>query len=128
VLKIDIPMTRLAVKEGSPVGVIVTFPPTQAITRTLLEDAALEAGQDIEMEFEIEPRAVEAILAGDRDTHDRLLLEAGKRLGRKGVRSVVLAQVSMAHLVEPLRELLGIPVFSSLETSLVAVKQEFGLA
>jgi Asp/Glu/hydantoin racemase len=128
VLKIDIPMTRLAVREGSRVGVIVTFPPTQAITRKLLEEAAAEAGQNIEMEFELEPRAVQAILAGDRDTHDRILLEAGERLGRKGVHSVVLAQVSMAHLVEPLHELLGVPVFSSLETSLVAVRQELGLA
>jgi len=128
VLKIDIPMAREAVRSASRIGVIVTFPPTQAITHALLEDAAAETGKSIEILDELEPLAVEAILGGDRETHDVILTQAGERLTAKGAEVIVLAQVSMAHLVEPLQRALNVPVFSSLETSLVAVKRELGLA
>jgi aspartate/glutamate racemase len=127
-LKIDVPMTRMAVAAGARIGVIVTFPPTQAITHALLDDAAAEAGKSIELLDELQPKAVEAILAGDRETHDRIMMQAGQRLADSGAECIVLAQVSMAHLVEPLKAATGLPVFSSLETSLVAVKQTLGLA
>lgn len=128
VLKIDIPMTEMAVKAATRIGVIVTFPPTQAITHDLLNAAAAEAGKSIELIDELQPEAVKAILAGDRETHDRLLLAASERLAGRGAEAIVLAQVSMAHLVEPIKERVGRPVFSSLETSLVAVRETLGLA
>ncbi len=127
-LKIDVPMTRMAVEAGSRIGVVVTFPPTQAITHALLKEAAAQAGRPVELLDELQPGAVEAILAGDRETHDRILLDAGGRLASREAEAIVLAQVSMAHLVGPMKARTGLPVFSSLETSLVAVKEKLGLA
>ena len=127
VLKIDEPMARLAVQSGTRIGVIVTFPPTQAITHALLRDAAAEAGNSIEMVDELAPKAVEALLAGDAATHDRLLAEAAGRLATQKVDAIVLAQVSMAHLAPGLKQRTGLPVLSSLETSLVEVRQRLRL-
>jgi Asp/Glu/hydantoin racemase len=124
-LKIDGPMARLAVTAGRRIGVIVTFPPTQAVTRELLEDAA--AGKPLEIVDELIPEAVEAILAGDQATHDQLLTAAAGRLAEKQVDAIVLAQVSMAHLVPVLKERTRLPVFSSLETSLVEVRRMLGI-
>lgn len=126
VLKIDVPMTEVAVKAGRRIGVLVTFPPTLEITHRLLEDAASLSGKDIELVDELQPDAVDAILAGDAETHDRLLLEAADRLLSLEVDVIVLAQVSMAHLVGPISNRTGLPVFSSLETSLAAVLEELG--
>lgn len=124
-LKIDEPMTRLAVEAGKRIGVIVTFPPTQAVTHQLLKDAA--EGKAIEIIDRLEPAAGEAILAGDQATHDRLLTTAADDLAARGVDAIVLAQVSMAHLVGPLKERTGLAVFSSLETSLIEVRRILGV-
>ncbi len=124
-LKIDEPMARRAIQAGQRIGVIVSFPPTLPVTRRLLEDAA--AGRPLEVLEELLPKAVEALLAGDRATHDRLLADAALRLAARRVDAIVLAQVSMAHLVDPLRHQTGLPVFSSLETSLVEVGRILGI-
>jgi Asp/Glu/hydantoin racemase len=128
VVKIDVPMAAAAVRAGSRIGVIVTFPPTLPVTRSLLAEAADEAGAAIEVREALVPDALDALLAGDAATHDRLLLEAGGRLAEEGAEVIVLAQVSMAHLVEPLRARARRPVLSSLETSLLAVRAVLGLA
>lgn len=120
-LKIDEPMTRLAVDAGSRIGVIVTFPPTQAVAHQLLKDAA--AGKPLDLIDALIPEAAEAILAGDQATHDRLLTAAADDLAAQGVDAIVLAQVSMAHLAAPLKERTRLPVLSSLETSLVEVRR-----
>jgi Asp/Glu/hydantoin racemase len=127
VLKIDEPMAQAAVRAGGRIGLIVSFPPTLAITRALVEEAAREADAGIGIDAELLPEAVEALLAGDRPTHDRLLLDAAGRLQSRGAEVIVLAQVSMAHLVEPARARTGLAVFSSLETSLVAVRRALGI-
>ena len=127
VLKIDEPMTRQAVETGNRIGLIVTFPPTLEVTHKLLEDAAADLGKSIEIVDELIPEAVEAILSGDRETHDGLLVDAADRLNAKNAEVIVLAQVSMAHLVARLQQRTGLPIFSSLETSLAEVRETLDL-
>jgi hypothetical protein len=55
-----------------------------------------------------------------------MLLDAGAALADGEAEALVLAQVSMAHLVAPLRARTGRPVFSSLETSLAALREALG--
>ena len=124
-VKIDEPMARLAVQTGSRIGVIVTFPPTQSVTRNLLEEAA--DGKQLQVVEELVPEALEALIAGDQPTHDKLMTSAAERLAEQQVDAIVLAQVSMANLVGPLKERTGLPVFSSLETSLVEVRRVLGI-
>lgn len=122
VLKIDYPMARAAVRAGRRVGVAATFPPTLAPTSKLLNEAAEEAGTEIELVQEVEPKAYDALLSNDTATHDRLLLDLIERLQDKDVACVVLAQVSMARVLPIVGARARVPVLTSLHTSLEAIR------
>ena len=122
VLKIDYPMARHAVQTGSRIGVAVTFPPTAELTSKLLLEAAGEQGRSVELTLEVAPKAYDALLAGDAATHDKILLDAVAALARQNVDVIVLAQVSMARILERARASVSVPVLTSLDTSLAAVR------
>jgi aspartate/glutamate racemase len=123
VLKIDYPLARAAVRAGRRVGVAATFPPTLAPTSKLLNEAAAEAGVEIEIVQEVEPAAYDALLANDTATHDRLLLDVIERLQGQDVACVVLAQVSMARVLPLVGGRARVPVLTSLHTSLEAIRE-----
>ncbi len=122
-LKIDEPMARFAVAAGSRIGVAVTFPPTRETTHRLLLDAAEEASTKIHISDEVLPLAYRALLAGDLETHDALLLAAVDRLAESGAEAIVLAQVSMARVLFKARERVSVPVLTSLDSSLDAIRE-----
>lgn len=123
ILKIDVPMARVAVRSGTKIGVVVTFPPTLEPTRRLLAEAAAEADVEIEIVQEVSAEAYRALLNGDFIKHDDLLLAAVGRLDKAGVDAVVLAQVSMARILPQLKGRSRAPVLSSLDTSLTAIRE-----
>ena len=122
-VKIDAPMAEAAVRSASPIGALVTFPPTLAPTCALLNEVALSAGRAISIRTELREEALQALLQGDSAAHDRLLTEGARALHSAGAGVIVLAQVSMAHMREPFEREFGIPVFSSLETSRKALRE-----
>ncbi len=122
-IKIDAPMAEAAVRAGARLGVLVTFPPTVEPTRALLAEVAQVAGRKIDIKTELREEALNALLQGDSALHDRLLSEGARALGAAGVEAIVLAQVSMAHMRAQFERQLGVPVFSSLETSHRALKE-----
>jgi Asp/Glu/hydantoin racemase len=123
VLKIDYPMAREAIAHGKRIGLAATFPPTVVPTTKLLNDAAAEAGAEIEIVEQVVPEAYTALLAGNPEAHDRLLLEAIKQLERSNVSAIVLAQVSMARILPLVEGRASVPVLSSLHTSLSAIRE-----
>jgi Asp/Glu/hydantoin racemase len=123
VLKIDSPMARQAVRAGVRIGVAATFLPTLEPTSKLLYETAAEDGTEIEIIQESSPEAYRALLAGDSSTHDELLLAAIERLEKRDVAAIVLAQVSMARILPRLAGRVGVPVLSSLHTSLDAIRE-----
>lgn len=126
ILKIDYPMARRAVRAGRRIGVAATFPPTLGPTCKLLREAAEEAGTEVDIVQDVTPEAYDSLLSGDAERHDQLLLDAVARLERQGVATVVLAQVSMARVLPKLGGRVGVPVLSSLHTSLEAVRAVLG--
>lgn len=124
VLKIDYPMAREAVAAGRRrIGIAATFPPTIIPTSQLISEAAEEAGAAIEIIQEVVPGAYDALLSGDEEAHDELLCAGVERLAAGGVDVVVLAQISMARVLPRLEaKKLGVPVLSSLHTSLSAIR------
>lgn len=122
VLKIDYPMARRAVRAGGLVGVAATFPPTLGPTRRLISEAAREAGAEVEIVEEVVAEAYDALLSGDAERHDDLLLEGVSRLEARGVSVVVLAQVSMARVLPRVEGRARVPILSSLHTSLEAIR------
>ena len=122
VLKIDYPMMHRAVRAGKRIGVAATFSPTLVPTCTLLSEAATEAGTEIEIIQEVSTDAYKALLAGDTSSHDALLLDVLKRLEEQRVSAIVLAQVSMARILPQIEGRVSVPVLSSLNTSLEAIR------
>lgn len=125
-LKIDNPMAEEAVRAGGRLGVVITFRPTAEPTSKLLLDAAQRAGTTVELEPAIVPEAYEALLGGNPELHDELLLRTIDELAGKGVNGIVLAQVSMARLLPKLKDRVPVPVFSSLPSSLKRIRELLG--
>ncbi|MFN3326577.1 MAG: aspartate/glutamate racemase family protein [Bryobacteraceae bacterium] len=123
VLKVDEPMARMAVAAGRRIGIVATFPNTRDVTRGLVLDAAAEAGVEVHLLDEVVPEALQALMAGDPETHDRLLLEAAEHLVAQQIDALVLAQVSMRRLLGTLSKRHPVPVLSSLDTSLAVVRE-----
>ena len=122
VVKIDEPMCHAAVECGSNIGILVSFPPTGAATRELLSEAAARGGKQIRIVEEQAPEALQTLLDGDETMHEDLLLAAADRLSRQKPDAILLTQVSMARQAPRLTARLGIPVFSSLASSLDALR------
>jgi len=112
ILKIDDPMAAQAVRSGLRIGLMCTATSTVAPSTALLQSHAAQQGRAIEVRPEVNAPAYQALLSGDRATHDRLVREAAARLARE-VDVLVLAQASLAHLAGPLAEALPCPVLAS---------------
>jgi hypothetical protein len=119
-IKIDEPMLEWAARSfAGPIGLVATFPSTVdtslAWLRHFRPDARIEVVCDAE--------ALQALLRGEREEHDRRLLAAAQEMASRGVGGIVLAQVSMARLADEIRRLSGLEVLESLTTSLAGVRR-----
>jgi Asp/Glu/hydantoin racemase len=112
VLKIDEPMAEAAVKRGEKIGIVATVATTLDPTSNLLRNKAVELGKSISLSTLLCQEAFHAILQGDTERHDRIVIEKAVELA-KGVDLLVLAQGSMARLTKPLSQQISIPVLSS---------------
>jgi Asp/Glu/hydantoin racemase len=121
-LKIDNPMAEEAVCAGERLGVVITFRPTTEPTSKLLQEAAQRAGTSVQLEPVVIPEAYDALLGGNPERHDELLLRVIDDLAASGVNGIVLAQVSMARLLPKLAGRVPVPVFSSLPSSLKRIR------
>lgn len=120
VIRVDDAMAETAVQMGRKIGVMATLRTTLEPTIALLREKAAEAGKEIEIVDSLCDGAFDAVLAGDTATHDRILSEALLN-DMQGVDVVVLAQASMARVVQTMPEgALAMPVLSSPE---LAVRQ-----
>ena len=122
VIKIDGPMARRAVETGPRIGVAVTFEGTIEPTTRLLRETAAQLHRPASITIEMVPGAYQALFAGDTATHDNRLVEGVKSLAARGVDSIVLAQVSMGRARELAQNAVSIPVLSSFDTSLEAIR------
>ena len=120
VLKIDEPMAQAAVDTGKKIGVVATVPTTLGPTIRLIEKKAAQSGKAIEIVRSLCEGAFEKILSGDAAGHDRIVNESILQTARM-CDVVVLAQVSMARLLDTLGETPG-PVLASPDSGVAAVK------
>lgn len=124
IMKIDEPMARHAVGLGEKIGVVATARTTMDPSVHLIESAARDRGRTVRVQGILESSAFEAKMAGDNDTHDRLVGDAVRRLAKESD-VVVLAQASMAHLAEPLGKAVPVPVLASPRLCVAALKELF---
>lgn len=99
VLRVDQPMAAMAVEKGSRIGVIATLSTTLDPTTDLVRCNAMQVGKEIELFPRLCEGAFEALMAGDAETHDKLVGDALKEMA-ESVDLIVLAQASMARVVD----------------------------
>jgi Asp/Glu/hydantoin racemase len=113
VLRVDRPMAEKAVETGRRIGVAATLTTTLRPTADLVRKVAAERDLEIEIVEQLCEGAFEAVMAGDGATHDRIVGE-GLTKGLQGVDAIVLAQASMARVLDTLPDdALNVPVYSS---------------
>ncbi len=119
VLAIDDAMCRTAAEQGNRICVLATaasaLSPAVDKTRSIAE----QVGRTVEIEGFCDPDAIAALKKGDRQTHDRLLLELSEK--GKGFDIILLAQASMAHMREEVERFTSVRTLSSPETCIEAV-------
>ena len=111
VLRVDQPMADQAVAMGKRIGVIATLSTTLEPTADLIQRRAAAAGKGIEVTSKLAEGAFEALMSGDAAKHDAMVAAALKELAKQ-VDVIVLAQASMARVVETLAEK-PVPILAS---------------
>ncbi len=111
IIAIDDAMCSLAVAQGGKITVLATSEATVAPTLKKLEEEASLQNKVIELSSRCSPEALVHIKAGEKEKHDKLVLEMASQV--KGSDTIVLAQASMAHLQDLVQELTGIRTMSS---------------
>jgi Asp/Glu/hydantoin racemase len=127
VLRIDEAMAEAAVSRARTIGVLATLRTTLDPTLALLRQKAAEAGRAVELVECLCEEAFPAVLAGDNETHDRILRKALVE-ELNGVDAIVLAQASMARVLATLAPgVLRAPVLSSPELAVLRARQLLAL-
>lgn len=112
VFRVDEAMADEAVRTGTAISVVATLPTTVKPTAGLLRERAGLLGREIALTEVVVPGAFEAVVAGDRDRHDTLVIEAIEQQAAVSD-VVVLAQASMATAAR--RATVAVPVLTSPE-------------
>jgi Asp/Glu/hydantoin racemase len=110
-----------AVERGSRIAVVATVATTLDPTERLILRKAQERGKSITTRRYLAGEAYDALMAGNSEEHDRLLM-AEIRSAMAENDAVVLAQGSMARLI-PLLPQDSVPVLSSPRSGVEALKE-----
>lgn len=121
-VKIDDAMAETAVKESASIGVLATLPTTLSPTVRLIRHYAQKLGRDVKIAEGLADGAFQAVIAGDREKHDQLILKAAEKIAGQ-VDTFVLAQGSMARMEKKIAETTGKKVLSSPERGVLHVKE-----
>ena len=101
------------------VGLIASFAGT-------LETMPSEFTHGTQVQTALAAEALDALNLGDVDAHDAAVLQAAKRLEAGGAKAIALAQFSMARAAPFLRQHLSVPVFTTPESAVRALKVALG--
>jgi Asp/Glu/hydantoin racemase len=122
ILKVDEPLAEKAVSLGEKIGVVTTAKTTLEPSVNLIEASAARHGKKVQVQAELQNKAFEARLSGNISEHDRLVKETIRKLARKN-NVIVLAQASMAHLADEMKNDIDVPILASPPLCMEALQQ-----
>ena len=122
IISIDDAMCKAALDKGSSIAVLATAASALEPALWKLNLFAKDRGVKVDIQSFCNPDAIAALKAGDRQTHDRLLLEMAAKVD-KNYKAIVLAQASMAGMRTEVEKRTGISTFSSPELCQAEVKR-----
>lgn len=112
VIRIDRAMIKEALKQGNRIGVLASLATTMAPTVSYVHRLGAYMGKDIQVIGKVAEGAYEANSQGQPEIHDSLIKKAAEAISDQ-VDVLILAQGSMAKMEGVLREVTGLPVYSS---------------
>ena len=118
VLKPNEAMIEQAAARGGKVGLLSTFAPT-------LASMPPEFPADVELMPKLAEGALAALDRGDRETHDRLVVEASKDL--RSCDLIALAQYSLAPTADTVAAATGCPVLTTPDSAVQKLMKLLGL-
>lgn len=121
-VKIDDAMAEAAVQTSSRIGVLATLSSTLDPTVRLLQYFAGLKQIELTISKGLAEGAFQAVISGNREKHDQLILEAADRIA-DSVDLFVLAQGSMARMEDQISHATGKKVLSSPESGVKHVKK-----
>lgn len=110
-----------AIIMGSRIGLMVTFGPSLPALKAELEAMAAEQGKTISIHPILVEGALAALKNGDANTHNRLAADACAQLP-DDLDVLVLGQFSLAKAAPSIRERLTIPVLTTPESAVKALR------
>ena len=121
VLKPNEAMFEAALGRGSNIAMIATFKPAQASMEAEFSDEARRLSPDARLTTRVVEPAMEALRAGDADTHNRLVAETARAMS--GYDAVVLAHFSTARAAAAVRAATPVPVLTSPDAAVDKLKR-----
>jgi Asp/Glu/hydantoin racemase len=97
------------------VGLVATFAPT-------LKSMPAEFPHDCDLRIALADGALDALRVGDRETHDRFIADAARRLAQQGCGAIALAQFSMARARAACEAAVDVPVLTTVDSAVAALK------
>ncbi|MCM2253911.1 MAG: aspartate/glutamate racemase family protein [Ramlibacter sp.] len=119
VLKPNEAMIADAAALGTRVGLVATFGPT-------LVSMPPEFPATVQLECALADGALAALDAGDARLHDDRVVQAALRLARAGCGAIALAQFSMARARPRVAAETGLPVLTTVDSAVAALKRRLG--
>jgi Asp/Glu/hydantoin racemase len=102
------------------VGLVASFPAT-------LESMPGEFPANVDLECALAEGALAALDAGDTQRHDELIGQAAVTLARRGCGVIALAQFSMARARSRVAQVTGLPVLTTVDSAVAALKSRLGV-
>lgn len=122
IVKIDESMAATAAAGYDRIAVLATLPSTLEPTLRLIGKQAELAGRSVTLISGLAEGAFDALVGGQPEEHDRILLETAIRVCNEAD-VLVLAQGSMARMEKALADATGKPVLSSPRLGVQQVKE-----
>lgn len=124
VLKPNEAMFDAALAAGRRIAMIYTFAPAAAGMEAEFREAAAAACADAELVSVLAPGAMDALRAGDRATHDRIVAETAA--GLAGIDVIMLAHFSTAPAQSAVSRVTDVPVLTSPASAVARLRALLG--
>ncbi len=121
---INEPMAIEAIAKGVKIGVLGTLGSVLDPTARLVLQKAKETNKTVELKKTVCEAAFEALLSGDAQKHDDLLLTEIENISGN-VDVIVFAQGSMSRLLHEAQNRVNIPVLECIDSGVQQVKDHF---
>lgn len=124
VLKPNEAMFEAAIRRGGRTAMLYTFPPSREGMEQEFRDEAARMGVAATITSFFVPGAIEAVRAGDVETHNRLIAAEAAKL--RDFDAIVLAHFSMARARDAVLAATSIPVLTSPDAAVAKLRVLLG--